>query len=571
MRAYQYPLVLQTNVRNWFTQYEFFLQSEDCDVTQPPEPVNALQLTDAETTSIQSFQTNSRRAKPHLITSMSPDVFVLIQSLARPDDVSQEAVNYQRIKLLLIEHLDPKPTVLSERFKFYHASQGKEESTVQYVARLRDLFSKCGFTDFSARMLDQFIMGLQSREVQEHLLQCDLAELTMTRAFEKVCAMDRSRREALNFRINDNPSTSTVEVHGLQSTVVCSQCGLKGHVKKNCQTKCHGCKQTGHIRKNCSSKKKYITPKKQFKRKKHVNQVVEHSDESETENFVGESLFFCEELESSVEYLEENIIADLQDIPNIANDKADYVAADNFAVLQDNSDMIRFKAENIAITSFADLHDDIENLHEIASDITVEINDRSLNFEFDSGASITVISENELSGMNLDLTRSSKKLRIANGNVVDVVYKVLVDARIDGQSRKGLTLYVVEEKFPSLLGREWISEFWGTDWLQKVRGFKPAKVFKTEEIRSIDELKKSLVFNDELGQVKNEAKLILKEGITPVSQKTRSVPFAIKAKVEKELTAMVKQGVLAKVEQSPWGTPVHPVKKGDSVRICGDF
>ena len=129
----------------------------------------------------------------------------------------------------------------------------------------------------------------------------------------------------------------------------------------------------------------------------------------------------------------------------------------------------------------------------------------------------------------------------------------------------------MEEKFPSPLGREWISEFWGNDWLQKVRGFKPAKVFKTEEIRSIDELKKSLVFNDELGQVKNEAKFILKEGITPVSQKTRSVPFAIKAKVEKELTAMVKQGVLAKVEQSPWVTLVHPVKKGDSVRICGDF
>ena len=203
------------------------------------------------------------------------------------------------------------------------------------MASLRDLASKCGFTDFSARMLDQFIMGLQSRKAQEHLLQCDLAELTMTRAFEKVCTMYRSRREALNFRINDNPSTSTVEVHGLQSTVVCSQCGLKGHVKKNYQTKCHGCKQTGHIRKNCSSKKKYISPKKQFKRKKHVNQVVEH--------FVGESLFFCEELESSVEYLEENIIADLQDIPNIANDKADNVAADNFAVLQDNSDMIRLK------------------------------------------------------------------------------------------------------------------------------------------------------------------------------------------------------------------------------------
>ena len=34
---------------------------------------------------------------------------------------------------------------------------------------------------------------------------------------------------------------------------------------------------------------------------------------------------------------------------------------------------------------------------------------------------------------------------------------------------------------------------------------------------------------------------------------------------------MVKQGVLVKTEQSPWGTPVQPVRKGDSARICGDF
>ena len=80
-------------------------------------------------------------------------------------------------------------------------------------------------------------------------------------------------------------------------------------------------------------------------------------------------------------------------------------------------------------------------------------------------------------------------------------------------------------------------------------------------VRSIDELKKSFVFKDELGQVKNQAKLILKKGITPVSQKTRSVSFTIKAKVEKEITSMVKQGVLVKMEQSPWGTPVQPVRK----------
>ena len=34
---------------------------------------------------------------------------------------------------------------------------------------------------------------------------------------------------------------------------------------------------------------------------------------------------------------------------------------------------------------------------------------------------------------------------------------------------------------------------------------------------------------------------------------------------------MVKQAVLVKKKQSPWGNPVQPVRKGDSVRIYGDF
>ena len=533
---------------------------------KPTNPVNPDQLTAEETRLRTQYLQNCKKAKAHIITSMSPEIFMLVQSLARPDNIAEDVVSYERIKKLLIDHLDPKPTVLAERFRFYHTSQGKEESTSSYVARLRDLASRCGFTDFSARMLDQFIMGLQSREAQEHLLQCDLSGLTMNTAFEKVCAMDRSRKEALNFRMNDSPSTS--EVHRLENLKVktCDQCGLKGHLKKDCKIKCHACKEVGHVRKNCSSNKKKKPTKTQRKKWKHKVNQVEHS-ESETENFVGESLYFCEEVQLSSEYLEEDINADLYNMPSTANDYAECFASDdlNGSNTDDNTEYIA------SFDCMADLHDNIENMHEIASNILVEINDRSLNFEFDSGASITVISENQLSGMDLNKIRATKRLKVANGEIVEVLYKVLVKAKIDGMVRKDLMLYVVKGHFPSLLGRDWITQFWGTDWLQKVRGFKPAEVFKTEEIRSIDELKKSLVFNDELGQVKNEAKLILKEGITPVSQKTRSVPFAIKAKVEKELTAMVKQGVLAKVEQSPWGTPVHPVKKGDSVRICGDF
>ena len=92
------------------------------------------------------------------------------------------------------------------------------------------------------------------------------------------------------------------------------------------------------------------------------------------------------------------------------------------------------------------------------------------------------------------------------------------------------------------------------------------------KMRTMQEIKSSDIFKEELGLVKNyKVQLQLKEGSRPVTQKARAVPFAIKGKLEKELENMVRQGILTKVKDSPWGTPVMPVKKGDGVRICGDF
>ena len=229
--------------------------------------------------------------------------------MASPESVNDEAMTYTRMKELLIRHLDPKPTVLAERFKFYHAKKVNGETTATYVARLRKIAAGCTFSDFHARMLDQFIMGINNAEAQEYLLQSDLSILTLNTAFEKVMAMDRSRREALILRSSgDNPGPSTANVNKLKDNeIVCRQCGLKGHKKRDCKTKCFLCKRQGHVKKDCKSKKKQTSYKKNDK---HVNQVVEHHSESDTENFVQGSLFLYEEVESKPEYLNENVIVD---------------------------------------------------------------------------------------------------------------------------------------------------------------------------------------------------------------------------------------------------------------------
>ena len=97
---------------------------------------------------------------------------------------------------------------------------------------------------------------------------------------------------------------------------------------------------------------------------------------------------------------------------------------------------------------------------------------------------------------------------------------------------------------------------------------------RVDQCRSLEELKLSEVFKSGLGLVKDvEASLVLRDDSKPIMLKARSLPYALRHKVEDELNSMVESGILSKVDDSPWGTPLVPVKKdgGESVRICGDY
>ena len=70
------------------------------------------------------------------------------------------------------------------------------------------------------------------------------------------------------------------------------------------------------------------------------------------------------------------------------------------------------------------------------------------------------------------------------------------------------------------------------------------------------------VFRDELGSMKDiTVKLQLKADSKPVFMKARPVPYAIRAKVEADMDALVKNGILGPVTISEWATPIIPVLK----------
>ena len=55
--------------------------------------------------------------------------------------------------------------------------------------------------------------------------------------------------------------------------------------------------------------------------------------------------------------------------------------------------------------------------------------------------------------------------------------------------------------------------------------------------------------------------------------KARNVPYALREKVEEELSRLEQDGIIEPVEFADWAAPIVPVLKGNgqNVRICGDF
>lgn len=86
--------------------------------------------------------------------------------------------------------------------------------------------------------------------------------------------------------------------------------------------------------------------------------------------------------------------------------------------------------------------------------------------------------------------------------------------------------------------------------------------------------KHQAVFQEGLGTLKNfRATIYVDPNARPRYCKARTVPYAMRQLVERELERLVEEGVLEPVQMAEWAAPIVPVLKADKsgVRICGDF
>lgn len=117
------------------------------------------------------------------------------------------------------------------------------------------------------------------------------------------------------------------------------------------------------------------------------------------------------------------------------------------------------------------------------------------------------------------------------------------------------------------MGRNWLKAN-RLDW----RAIFRLQIGQHQELEALL-LKNREVFKGELGTLNwATAKIYVDPKAKPCYFKARSLPYALKDKVERELSRLEKEGIIEPVHFSEWATPIVPILKPDqTTRICGDY
>ncbi|XP_037560807.1 uncharacterized protein K02A2.6-like [Dermacentor silvarum] len=198
--------------------------------------------------------------------------------------------------------------------------------------------------------------------------------------------------------------------------------------------------------------------------------------------------------------------------------------------------------------------------------VEVSVNGTSLIMELDTGASVSVVSEETFHRTfpSCRLEPSSVMLKGYTGELSPVQGSLPATVRLGNHESRDV-LYVVPGHCPSLMGRGWM----------KGLGIELRNVMDVKAITSVDGLvaEYASVFDDALGTFKGvSAKITIEDNVKPRFFKACPVPFAMIDRVNEALMRMERVGVLRPVKTSEWAAPIVPIlKRSGQIRICGDF
>ncbi|KAK0156517.1 hypothetical protein N1851_000186 [Merluccius polli] len=450
-----------------------------------------------------------------LISVVGPATYKLIRNLVSPEKPSSKT--YDQIATLMKNHFNPKPSEIVQRYKFDSRSRQPSETVSSYVAELRRLAHDCNFgTTLEQRLRDRLVCGVNDDRIQRRLLS--ETDVTFEKAFKIAVAAEAASKNVQDLQTKAPLACNSVKTEGKErkgdwKKRECYRCHGKQHSAFECkfkEAKCHSCGKVGHIAKACRSK----------------NEKNPHREERRVRSQGAHNV--CERQDS--------------------NDSSEEEEAFTLACIKTETSIKRIKP----------------------FEVKVEVNRKKVNFEIDTGCSVSVMNETTFHKMWKENKRPQLKetklsLRSYTGEKIKVAGVADVEVTY-AQQVKTLPLVVVKGTGPSLLGRGWLETLklkW--DEIKHVRT-------ETQGLQQVLS-KHEDVFKEELGMLKGmKATIRVSAEACPKFYRPRSVPYAMRAKVEEELERLLRENIIEPVKYAEWAAPIVPVLKPDgSIRICGDY
>ena len=199
-----------------------------------------------------------------LLSTVGSQTYELIKDLISP--AKPNAKSFEELVTCLQDHLQPKPTIIAERYKFHQRNQGPNETVSEYLAALRRAATECQFEGFLAEALrDRLVCGLTSEPLRRRLLL--EKDLSLTKATEIAVAMEAADKDSKIIQTKSNEDVNAVQKTNQQHRAMdktvkptmdtCYRCGRKGHKPQSCrfrEAQCRNCGKTGHIAAACRNR-----------------------------------------------------------------------------------------------------------------------------------------------------------------------------------------------------------------------------------------------------------------------------------------------------------------------------
>lgn len=475
-----------------------------------------------------------------LLKSMGSEAYGVVRSLCDPklpkDTEFNDMVEY------LKKYYLPTVIIFSERKKFYDAKKTDGESVTAWFTRVKKLAGKCKFgTNLDAVVLDKFVCGLPGI-IFERLCEED-EKLTAANALKKALIVESKltvKAKGTECEVNfvkkhrtkksyNNKSKENNTTHGDQKKKKdCKHCGWRNHASESCRyktAKCNKCLSIGHLANVCKSNNK----------SKEVNFIEPNKDSSQ--NF-SKSNFFSKANEI---------------------DYSQYETEGQFGVYM-------MEDENEEANGSTDMYHGSR-----VYVLPVGIDGVELSVACDTGAPLSLMSIGMFDKLYNRSQLKHCKLKFTNysGNRIPIVGEFFANVTYRGQTKK-ISFVVTDTRSPPLLSRNFLRKF-NFELVQSDTNVNTVES-KNETIEQIKTEFKE-VFDGKLGAYKlSKINLPIDKNAKPVFCKPRTVPFAWKTKIEKQLNDLVENGVLVPVNDAKWGTPLVPLPKPNGeIRICGDY